>query len=108
MNPLVNVLLCPSVLVTTTFTAPATWAAVVAVIELLLATFTLVAAVPPNVTLAPDRNPVPVMLIDVPPAVVPEVGEIALIVGAGVVVPCTANVATCIIQRDELLLAVAL
>lgn len=85
MNPLVNVLLCPSVLVTTTFTAPATWAAVVAVIELLLATFTLVAAVPPNVTLAPDRNPVPVIVTDVPPVVVPDTGEMAVTVGAGLV-----------------------
>ena len=85
MNPLVNVLLCPSVLVTTTFTAPATWVAVVAVIELLLATFTLVAAVPPNVTLAPDRNPVPVIVTDVPPVVVPDTGEMAVTVGAGLV-----------------------
>jgi hypothetical protein len=79
----------------------------VAVIEVLLATFTLVAAVPPNVTLAPDRNPVPVMLIDVPPAVVPEVGEIALIVGAGSEL-LVRKVAICITQTDELVVAVAL
>ena len=43
----------------------------------------LVAEVPPNVTLAPDRNPVPVIVTDVPPAVVPDVGEIDVTVGAG-------------------------
>ena len=70
-------------LVTTTFTAPATWAAVVAVIEAPLATFTLVAAVPPNVTPAPDRNPVPVIVTDAPPAVGPDTGAMAVTVGAG-------------------------
>ena len=69
--------------VTVTFTAPAVWAAVVAVIDVLLTTFTLVAAVPPNVTLAPAKNPVPVIVTDVPPAVVPDTGEMAVTVGAG-------------------------
>jgi len=43
----------------------------------------LVAEVPPKLTLAPDKNPVPVSVTDVPPAVVPDVGEIAVTVGAG-------------------------
>jgi hypothetical protein len=46
-------------------------------------TFTFVAAVPPMVTVAPVRNPVPVIVTAVPPAVVPEVGEIDVMVGAG-------------------------
>ena len=70
-------------MVTTTLTAPAACAAVVAVIEVLLATVTPVAAVPPRLTVAPVRNPVPVIVTGVPPAVVPEVGAIALTVGAG-------------------------
>jgi hypothetical protein len=53
------------------------------VIEVLLTTVMLVAVVPPNVTVAPDRKPVPVIVIAVPPAVVPKVGEIAVTVGAG-------------------------
>ena len=64
-------------------TAPAACAAVVAVIEVLLATVTFVAAVPPKLTVAPARKPVPVMVTAVPPAVEPLVGEIALTVGAG-------------------------
>jgi hypothetical protein len=56
---------------------------VFAVIEVLLSTVMLVALVPSNVTVAPKRNPVPVMVIAVPPAVVPEGGEIAVTVGAG-------------------------
>ena len=70
-------------LVTTTSTAPAACAAVVAVIVVLLLTLTPVADVPPNFTVAPARKPVPVMVTDVPPAVVPETGEIELTVGAG-------------------------
>ncbi len=55
----------------------------VAVIEVLLPTVTPVAAVPPIVTVAPARKPVPVIVTGVPPAVVPDVGEIELTVGAG-------------------------
>ena len=40
-------------------------------IEVLLFTVTAVAAVPPKLTVAPDRKPVPVMVTDVPPVVVP-------------------------------------
>ena len=56
-------------MVTTTLTAPAACAAVVAVIEVALATVTFVAAVPPKLTVAPARKPVPVMVTAVPPAV---------------------------------------
>ena len=70
-------------MVTTTFTAPAAWAGVVAVIEVPLTTVTVLAAVPPTVTVAPDRKPVPVMVTAVPPLTDPELGEIAVTVGAG-------------------------
>jgi hypothetical protein len=49
----------------------------------LLTTFTPVADVLPNFTVAPDRKPVPVMVTDVPPVVVPAAGEIPLTFGAG-------------------------
>jgi hypothetical protein len=48
----------------------------------LLLTLTPVAGVPPNFTVAPVRKPVPVMVTGVPPAVVPDTGEIELTVGA--------------------------
>jgi hypothetical protein len=51
--------------------------------EVLLATFTLVAGVPPKLTAAPAAKPVPVMVTAVPPLVVPAFGETELIVSAG-------------------------
>ena len=80
-------------------------------IDVPLATTTLVAAVPPIVTPAPARKPVPVMVTDVPPAVVPDVGAIVLIVGAGLGIvpwPLARNVATCMTHTEELVVAVAL
>jgi hypothetical protein len=56
---------------------------VIAVIVVGLTTTTLVAAVPPSVTVAPARKFVPVIVIGVPPVVGPDVGETALTVGAG-------------------------
>ena len=107
--PLDSVPLCVSLLVTTTFPAPAAWAAVVAVIDVLFTTVTLVAAVPPIVTLAPARNPVPAIVTGVPPAVVPDDGEIVFTVGAGLATwPLPRNVAICIIQAAELTVPVAL
>jgi len=73
----------PLLSVTTTLTAPTAWAGVLAVMLVVLTTVTPVAAVPPNVTVAPETNPVPVMVTAVPPAVVPEVGETAVtVIGA--------------------------
>jgi hypothetical protein len=72
-------------LVTVTVTAPAACAGVVAVIEVLLTTFTLVAADPPRVTVAPARNPVPAIVTEVPPFAEPELGVIEVTVGAGFV-----------------------
>ena len=66
-----------------TFTAPAAWAAVVAVIDVLLTSVTAVAAVPPRLTVAPARKPVPVIVTAVAPLIVPELGVIEVTVGAG-------------------------
>ena len=67
--------------VTATVTAPAVPAGVVAVILVLLATTTFVAAVPPNVTVAPVAKFVPVIVTDVPPAVEPLFGDTPVTVG---------------------------
>ena len=55
-----------------------------AVIDVPVTTMTPVAAVPPTLTVAPARNPVPVMVTAVPPLIVPEFGEMEVTVGAGV------------------------
>ena len=55
-------------MVTTTLTAPAAWAGVVAVSEVALPKTTPVAATPPRATVAPDTKPVPVIVTAVPPA----------------------------------------
>ena len=55
----------------------------VAVIEVLFTTLTPVAAVPPRLTVAPARKPVPVMVTAVPPFAVPLFGVIEVTVGAG-------------------------
>ena len=80
---------CVPGLVTVTFTAPAACAGVRAVIDVLLATATLVAAVPPNVTVAPLAKFVPVIVTLVPPAMAPEFGETPLTVAAAVAEPMT-------------------
>jgi hypothetical protein len=67
--------------VTVTATAPAVLAGVVAVIDVLLTTTTLVAAVLPNFTVAPATKLVPVIVTAVPPAVDPLLGLTLLTVG---------------------------
>ena len=67
---------------TTTSLALALPARVVQVIDVAETTETLVQAMPPTVTVAPETKFVPVIVIDVPPAVEPLVGEIDPIVGA--------------------------
>ena len=69
--------------VTTTVTPPAAWEGVVAVIEVLLATVTPVAAFPPKLTVAPEAKFVPVIVTPVPPRVDPESGDTDATVGAG-------------------------
>jgi len=62
-------------------TAPVACGPVAAVIRVLLTTTTEVAGAPPSVTVAPGRNPVPVIVIGVPPAVEPDCGATPAIVG---------------------------
>ena len=81
VNPLARLPLCP-LTVTVTVTAPAVPAGVVAVIVVLLTTTTFVAAVAPNVTVAPAAKFVPVIVTAVPPAVDPLFGLTLLTVGA--------------------------
>jgi hypothetical protein len=83
VNPFVSVSLWPSLLVTSTLVAPDECTGVIAVIAVLLTTVTAVADVPPIFTDAPERKPVPVIVTAVPPEVAPDVGEIAVTLGAG-------------------------
>ncbi len=63
--------------VTVTPTVPAVSTDVVHVIEVSFVTEKLAAAEVPKVTLVAPVNPVPVIITDVPPAVVPDAGEIS-------------------------------
>ena len=74
--------LCVSGFVTTTVTAPAACAVVVPVMLVGL-TVGAVSADPPNETVAPVWNPLPVMVTLVPPPAGPLVGATELTVGAG-------------------------
>jgi hypothetical protein len=67
--------------VTTTVTAPAAWAGVVAVIVLSLTTVIPVAAMPSNVTPVVLVRFVPVIVTNVPPNIEPETGMIPVNVG---------------------------
>ena len=67
--------------VTVTVVAPALPGGVVAVIDVVLTTTTFVAAVLPNVTVAPAAKLVPVIVTAVPPTVVPLAGLMLLTVG---------------------------
>jgi hypothetical protein len=80
VNPPIRLPLCVFT-VTVTLTDPALPAGVVAVIVVLFATVTLVAAVPPKVTVAPAAKLVPVIVTDVPPEVDPLLGLTLLTVG---------------------------
>jgi len=71
---LVKLPLCPFT-VTVTVAAPALPAGAAAVMVVLFTTAILVAAVPPNVTVAPAAKFVPVIVTAVPPAVDPLVGD---------------------------------
>jgi hypothetical protein len=81
VNPFVKLPLCAPGFVTVAVTAPALPAGVVAVISVPLTATTFVAAVPPNVTVAPAAKFVPVIVTDVPPAVVPLFGDTLVTVG---------------------------
>jgi len=73
----------PPAVVTVKLLAPAVPAGVLAVIEVALTTTTLVAATPFTFTLVAPVKLVPVIVNAVPPKVVPEVGAMEVIVGAG-------------------------
>jgi len=73
----------PPGVVTVTFAAPAAPAGALAVIWVVDTKFTVALALPPKFTVvAPETNPVPVMVTDVPPAVDPLVGLNDVTVGA--------------------------
>jgi hypothetical protein len=82
VNPLDKVQKPPGVVTTTSLAAPVVPVGVTAVIVVELATLKLVTAVPPIVTDVAPVKFVPVIVTLVPPAVGPETGEIAVIVGA--------------------------
>ena len=70
----------PATVVTVTSTVPAVSAGAVAVIE--VAEFAvMVPAVAPNLTPEAEERPVPVMVTEVPPAIEPPLGLIAVTVG---------------------------
>ena len=73
--------LVPLGVVTTTLAIPAAWAGVVAVMVVELTKAKVAAAVPPMVTPVAPVKSVPVMVMDVPPAVEPLVREILITVG---------------------------
>ena len=78
---MLRVPLSPPGFVTTTLTEPLACAGVVALIDVLPTTVTLVAGVPPKLTVAPEANPVPEIETVVPPAVGPDAGETLLTTG---------------------------
>jgi hypothetical protein len=61
---------------------------VVHVIDVAETTETEAQAVPPTVTDAPDKNPVPVIVIDVPPAAAPDEGDTPDTVGGATTSNC--------------------
>ena len=67
---------------TATATAPAELAGVVQVIVVAFTTLTAEQGLPPTATVAPARYPVPVIVIDVPPAKGPAIGVTFETVGA--------------------------
>ena len=81
VNPPAKVALGLTPVATTTSFPPAVPDGVVQVIEVEETTTTDVHELPPMVTVAPVMKLVPVIVTEVPPAVVPEVGEILVTVG---------------------------
>jgi hypothetical protein len=77
------VTLVPPAVVTVTSIAPALPVGVIAVIEVAELTVKLLAATEPNFTDVAPLKSVPVMVTEVPPSVLPPVGEMELTVGAG-------------------------
>jgi hypothetical protein len=93
-------------LVTVTVTVPALPVGVVAVMVVLFTTVTFVAAILPNVTVAPATKFVPVIVTAVPPDVEPVFGDTLATVGVGPYAPENATI--CMTQGPaELNVAVA-
>ena len=80
----------PPEVVTITFTAPAAWAGVVAVIVVALLTMKLAAAVPPKLTAVAPVRLVPVSVTEVPPELLPLAGVSE--VNVGLALPGTTKV----------------
>ncbi len=77
-----EVALVPAALATVTSTVPGAAGAVVAVIDVSELTVKVLAAVAPKLTAVALAKPLPVMVTDVPPAVVPAFGLMAVTAGA--------------------------
>ena len=90
----VHVAFSASAFVTTTFTAPAVCAVVVPLM-LVPAIVNAVRAEPPNDTVAPAENPVPVTVTEVPPAAGPVFGVTDVTVGAATYVKQPVHEALC-------------
>ncbi len=89
----------PVEFVTVTVTVPTAPAGDVAEMVVLFSTVTLVAALAPNVTVAPAAKLVPVMVTAVPPLVGPVLGPIPVTVGVGA--DARTKVAICITQLER-------
>lgn len=76
-----NTPLGPPPVVTITPTAPALRSRVTQFIVVLFTTLTVVAAIPPNVTIVAPVKFVPVIVTFVPPRVLPVNGEMSVMVG---------------------------
>ena len=83
MNKVLAAFVPPSVVVTSTLASPAVPGGVVAVILVELTTLTLVAGTPLMVTAVAPVKLIPVMVMVVPPATGPIVGEILVRSGTG-------------------------
>ena len=81
VNPPISVAFGLTPVATTTSRGPAVPDGVIQVIEVDETTTTDVHGLPPIVTVVPDMKFVPVIVTEVPPAVVPEVGEMLVTVG---------------------------
>ena len=89
-------------------TTPATFAGVLAVIDVDETKTTLVAAVPPKVKVTPLENPLPVIVTEVPPANAPRRGEIEVTDGAGAAKAGGAKIAPVKLLRKMAEIAIAL
>ena len=101
--------LVPAGVVTSTLAAlPAVPAGVVAVMLVELTTLKLVAATPPMVTAVAPVKSAPVMVMVVPPAAEPVVGEIIFTVGAGAATTMLATCTEVLVPPKEVTVAVRL